>query len=92
MCKLGGKPCYLYNGLGILCQQCMWDIPGGCTPLSSWTPRANKKNNFSKLHHQHGSKFYQLMLWVYIHGIYKIVKIIITKFDDLIYIEHTVSN
>ena len=66
---------------------------GGVTPLSSWTPRAAKKNLiFGNLHHQMGQNFVNFFSWVDIHGIYDIVENDNQNWKSLFFIKHTVSN
>ena len=66
---------------------------GGVTPLSSWTPRAAKKNLiFGNLHHQMGQNFINFFSWVDIHGIYDIVENDNQNWKSLFFIKHTVSN
>ena len=78
-----------YIVLGSLGMKGVRSSHGEVTPLSSWEPRANKKKSiFSKLHHQNGSKFYQLFFmsrytWYLLHG-----KKLITKSDDLLFLEN----
>ena len=66
---------------------------GGVTPLSSWTPRAAKKNLLlviciTKM----GQNFINFFSWVDIHDIYYIVKTGNQNWGSMFFIKHTVPN